>query len=117
MGKEPVVPEFILILKPPTHTVKACSFFNRKDFPNLGPKINEKAGFANASISVQPKFISRAINPPPIPMVGVNPNPKVVPLKFALVFAVNTSFQLLVESGTQTPRSTAVEEFDLAKIP
>ncbi|MNE14835.1 hypothetical protein D3C80_1077290 [compost metagenome] len=62
-------------------------------------------------------FISRASQPPPIPIVGVIPIPKVVASKFALVLKFAISDQLLSASGTQIPALILVAVLAFPKIP
>src|SRR5687767_4113291 len=62
------------------------------------------------------------MNPPPTPIVGVNPNPTVVlPLNSALVLKrVISSYSppgCPISVGSQMLKSTSVEELDFAKIP
>src|SRR4051794_20156858 len=67
-------------------------------------------------MSDQLKFMSSAKKKPPIPMVGVKPNPRVVASKFALV-SISSIFFDDVLSGIHTPALIAVDVLDCAKIP
>src|SRR5689334_24893635 len=106
---DPLVSLENLTLNPPTHkAIFCCGFLKLKVFPNLGPNTYVKTGLSSALTSVHATFISRAIHPPPTPMVGVIPNPNVVAVKFACVEYVVISCQLLLLSGTHIPNATVV---------
>src|SRR5688572_27195848 len=116
-ASEPLVELASFKRKPPTHTAIFCSFFKLKDLPRRGPTTKANAGLSSASTSDQLTFISRANQPPPTPIVGVTPKPRVVELKFALVSELITSLHVSLESGTQMPKPTVVDGLPTAMIP